>query len=118
MKTTTNWEEELDLLLVDIFLKSNQHIRRYPLGQLKKRLGDYIKGLLAQQRSELLDQVEKEVEEAYRRGVETLAWRIDCNTLMSELSGWRNILEIAKEEALVSQRQKLSALRLSVKNKK
>ncbi len=110
MTTTTNWEKDFDYN----FVNKGGNIWEYPDGAVKA----FIRSLLAQQRSELLDQVEKEVEEAYRRGVETLAWRIDCNTLMSELSGWRNILEIAKEEALVSQRQKLSALRLEVKDKK
>lgn len=36
----------------------------------------------------------------YAKGVEILAWRIDCSTMISELSGWRGCVEMAKEQAM------------------
>jgi len=35
-------DNRLEILLMDILLQSENPVKRYPLGQLKKRIGDFI----------------------------------------------------------------------------
>ena len=40
------------------------------------------------------------VEEGYKQGVKMLEWRINCNTLISELSGWKGVVDQTVDECL------------------
>lgn len=43
------------------------------------------------------EQIKKE---AYLEGVKKLKWRIECSTLISELYGWKSVVDMAEEEVL------------------
>lgn len=58
-------------------------------GEPKKEASQAIKAIIS-------DQVAKARIEA----VDYYAWRFDCNTAVSELYGWRDTLERAKEQTL------------------
>jgi len=68
MTDTKKWEDLLELLLMDILLKSENPVKRYPLGQLKKRVGDFIQDLLLQTQMETLEWCEREVVGDYEQG--------------------------------------------------
>ena len=40
------------------------------------------------------------MEEGYFQGVKMLEWRINCDTLISELSGWKGCVDMAVDESL------------------
>ena len=40
------------------------------------------------------------IEEGYFQGVKMLEWRINCDTLISELSGWKGCVDMAVDESL------------------
>uniref|UniRef100_A0A6H2A4H5 Uncharacterized protein n=1 Tax=viral metagenome TaxID=1070528 RepID=A0A6H2A4H5_9ZZZZ len=50
---------------------------------------------------QFISQVEAEArEEGYKEGVKMLEWRINCNTLISELYGWKSIVDQTVDECL------------------
>ena len=53
---------------------------------------------------EVQDFLSQAISTAYEQGVKdvikTLAHRIDCNTVISELYGWKSIVEMSEDEAL------------------
>ena len=67
--------------------------------------------------------LEKEREGGYLEGVKMLEWRINCDTLISELSGWKGCVDMAVAESLgvyknqLEQREHLSTLKNSKEGK-
>ena len=67
--------------------------------------------------------LEKEREGGYLEGVKMLEWRINCDTLISELSGWKGCVDMAVAESLgvyknqLEQREHLSTLKNSKEKK-
>jgi len=50
--------------------------------------------------SDLIDEANNAKEKAIKIGFDTFEFRINCNTVISELYGWKNILEYSKEQVL------------------
>jgi len=46
-------------------------------------------------------------EKGYIEGVKMLEWRINCDTLISELSGWKGCVDMAVEESLGKYKKQL-----------
>jgi len=106
MTTTTNWEKKFEA--------------KFGRGSLIDDIEDFIRSLLAKQRSELLDQVEKEVigeDENFLLQMAELRVVIDHDHWDYAKKFLKDTIE-TRNGLRYKQRQKLSALRLSVKEKK
>lgn len=49
-------------------------------------------------KSKLTKYIEQEIKKARIEAVDYFYWRIDCNTLISELEGWRGCIDNAKDQ--------------------
>ena len=47
----------------------------------------------------LLSLIETERKKSYAEGIRMLEWRINCDTLITELYGWKGVVDMAVEES-------------------
>ncbi len=106
---TDNTEPIIDELIAKIKSPNRMILRDDPIGAIwekdedgKKTLkrlyaeGDNYWAITTEELALISDQVAK----ARIETVDYYAWRFDCNTVVSELYGWRDTLERAKEQTL------------------
>lgn len=91
---TNKWVvEQLELLLMDILLKSENPVKRYPLGQLKLRIGEFIDKLITQTQQEILDSLPKELKEDGFTG----DYELGFNACLKTIKQRKDSLQIKKE---------------------
>ncbi len=74
--------------------------------------GDYMMNCRAEAKQELTNLIQTLELKARKEAVDYFYWRIDCNTLISELEGWRGCIDNAKDQT-----ERHFALKSTNKNK-
>lgn len=98
-------ETTIETWKVDLSRLVHEYIDQRPDGKTGKVTSfkdiiNYVDGMLKESTMTMVNTQKPFYDEGYKKGVKDLAHRIDCNTLISELYGWKTIVEASMEEVL------------------